>query len=439
MANPYAATIDIDQVYLNSGNSNAIKRNFWIWDATLGTAGAYRAISWGGSSYSMTGGTGTATDFLKVRSGNCFMTERLNGGAFIIEENDKIDGTTAPVVLGDQQMNSSIPQLSISLFDGKQKMTDGVLLRFGAHYSKDATEDYDMAKINNFNENLSLVRDGLYLSIESRPLPTTADTAWLAAWNLPAGQHKLVINPSDLSSANQNALLKDAYTGTELPIILDGQPSAHTFEINADTASKSLNRFMIIFKPVAVNPTEVTALSATTRPTGISVSWKVSQPSRLLYTELQGSSDGTSYQPLTTITAGLLSADGSYTWLDRNPYAGINHYRVRTLTLDGNARFSQTATAEWLAGSSVRILSNPSSDGRIRLILSNLPEGRYQLAVRKMNGAMIHQQYLDLSGSIATPEIDVDRSTRALTAGIYLVSIDNGKGLTQTFKWYYKP
>ena len=52
---------------------------------------------------------------------------------------------------------------------------------------------------------------------------------------------------------------------------------------------------------------------------------------------------------------------------------------------------------------------------------------------------MIQQQYRDLSGAIASPEIDLDRSSRALSAGIYLVSIDNGKGLTQTFKWYYKP
>ena len=439
MANPYPATIDVNQVYLNSGNSNAIKRNFWIWDANLGTAGAFRAISWGGSSYSMTGGTGTATDFLKVRSGNCFMTERLNGGAFIIEEKDKIDGTTAPVVLGDQQTNSAIHQLSISLFDGKQRMTDGALLRFGEDYSKDATEDYDMAKFNNFNENLSLVRDGRYLSIESRPLPKSADTAFITYWNLPNGEYRLVINPSDLNSTNLNASLRDAYTGTELPFTLNGQISEHKFEINTDTASKSLNRFIIIFKPVAANPTEVTELSAAPRPTGISVSWKVSQPSRLLYSELQGSNDGTTYHALTTITGGMMGADGSYTWLDRNPHAGINHYRVRTLTLDGNSKFSQTATAEWLAGSSVRLSSNPSADGRIRLILTNLPEGRYQLSVRKMNGAKIHQQYLDLSGSIATPEIDLDRSSRALSAGIYLITIDNGKGMKETLKWFYKP
>ncbi len=440
VGNPYAAAIDADLVYQNSGNNAVINRNFWVWDATLGTAGGYRAISYGASAYTMTGGTGTATDYLKIRSGQAFFVQKNgSGGSITIQESNKIDGSTAPIVLGNSAGTNAEAKLNITLVNGSEKMMDGVVLRLGSGYKHAPDEVYDMPKMNNFNENISLVNAGRYLSIESRPLPTTADTAWLAAWNLPAGQHKLIINPSDLSSSNLTALLKDAYTSTELPIALNGQPSEYPFEINADTASKSLNRFMIIFKPVAVNPTEVTALSATTRPTGISVSWKVSQPSRLLYTELQGSSDGTSYQPLTTITAGLLSADGSYTWLDRNPYAGINHYRVRTLTLDGITRFSQTATAEWLAGSSIRISSNPSSDGRIRLILTNLPEGRYQVSVRKMNGVMIHQQYLDLSGTIATPEINMDRTSRALSAGIYLISIDNGKGLKQTLKWIYKP
>ncbi len=357
----------------------------------------------------------------------------------VIQESNKINGSTAPVVFGGGSTQTTNPFINISLAEGSGKMTDGVAMRFGSHYSPSPDEAYDMPKMNNFNENLSLVRSDRYLSIESRPLPTTPDTAWLAAWNLPVGQHKLVMNTLDLSSANLNVSLNDAYTGRELPITLDGKPSEYNFEINADTASRSLNRFIIIFKPVAVNPVEVTSLSAASGPTGISVSWKVSQPSRLLYSELQGSNDGVSFQPLTTITGGMMSSDGSYTWLDRNPRAGINHYRVRTLSLDGNARMSQTITADWHAGSAVRLLSNPSSDGRIRLILTNLPEGRYQMSVRKMNGAMIHQQYLDLSGSVATPEIDLERSSGALAAGIYLISIDNGKGMKQTVQWIYKP
>ena len=75
----------------------------------------------------------------------------------------------------------------------------------------------------------------------------------------------------------------------------------------------------------------------------------------------------------------------------------------------------------------------------MRLILTNLPEGRYQLSVRKMNGALVHLQPIDMAGSVSTPEINMNGSSRALAAGMYLITIDNGKGMKQTVKWIYKP
>lgn len=437
VGNPFAAAIDADLVYQNSGNNAVINRNFWVWDATLGTAGGYRAISYSGSVYNVSGG-GTATNFLKIRSGQAFFVEKNNGGNLTIQESNKTDGSTAAVVLGGGSTTASHPQMNISLTDGTGKMTDGITLRFGANYKHTADEVFDVPKMNNFNENLSLVRSGRYLSIESRPLPTSADTAWLAVWNLPAGLHKLVINTSDINLASLHPALRDAYTGATLPIT-DGQPAEHTFEINADTASRNLNRFMIVFSPVATHPVEVLGISATPRPTGIGINWKVSQPGRLLYSELQGSRDGVNFRSLTAISGGMLEPDGSYAWLDRNPAVGINRYRVRTLSLDGSVRFSQQVTAEWQSATSVRMLSNPSSDGRMRLILTNLPEGRYQLSVRKMNGALVHLQPIDLAGSVSTPEINMNGSSRALVAGMYLITIDNGKGMKQTVKWIYKP
>ena len=190
VGNPFAAAIDADLVYQNSGNNAVINRNFWVWDATLGSAGGYRAISYSGSVYNVSGG-GTATNFLKIRSGQAFFVEKNNGGNLTIQESNKTDGSTAAVVLGGGSTTASHPQMNISLTDGTGKMTDGITLRFGANYKHTADEVFDVPKMNNFNENLSLVRSGRYLSIESRPLPTTADTAWLAVWNLPAGLHKL--------------------------------------------------------------------------------------------------------------------------------------------------------------------------------------------------------------------------------------------------------
>jgi Concanavalin A-like lectin/glucanases superfamily len=374
IGNPYAAAIDIDQVYQNSTNSTVITRNFWIWDATLGTAGGFRAISYGGSSYTMTGGSGTATDYLKVRSGGAFFVERNGaGGNISIEENDKIDGSTAPVVFGSGQSAADPSVLNIALLDGNGRMTDGAALRLGTTYKKQADEVYDMLKINNFNENLSIVRDGRYLSIESRPIPSSADTIFLSAWNLPAGNHRLSLRLDHKFSDNLTATLRDAYTGTTDTISLTGSTVEHPFEINADPGSSSLNRFSIVIATVAAPPVMVTTLQASPQPSGIRIDWKTSRTDGLLYSELQGSRDGSTFRSIGIVQPNSPVSGPGYSWLDKQPVAGINHYRVRTLSVDGTARFSNIVTADWNGAPGLSIFPNPATGGSMRLLMTNQP------------------------------------------------------------------
>jgi hypothetical protein len=252
VGNPYAATLDADQVYLNTGNSSVIQRNFWVWDATLGTAGGFHAISYGASSYAITGGSGTATDYLKVRSGNAFFVQKNGaGGTLSIEENDKVDGSTDPVVLGRQEAAEPEGILSVDILDTARRILDGAALRFGSAFLASPLEGCDMPKLNNFNENLSLIRSGRYLSIESRPWPAAADTAFLAAWNLAAGEHILSIEARNMLQNPLDARLFDAFTGQSTPLDLTGRRTEIPFRITADSASRSLTRFTIVFKGAA--------------------------------------------------------------------------------------------------------------------------------------------------------------------------------------------
>jgi hypothetical protein len=432
IGNPYASAIDIDQVYLNSGNNAVINRNFWIWDATLGTAGGFRAISYGGSSYTMTGGSGAATDYLKVRSGGAFFVERNGaGGNLSIEENDKIDGSTAPVVFGSGQSAGDPSVLNIALQDGNGRMTDGAALRLGASYKKEGNEVYDMLKINNFNENLSIVRDGRYLSIESRPIPSSTDTIFLSAWNLPAGNHRLSLRLDNKISANLTATLRDAYSGTTDTISLTGSIVEHPFEINADPGSFSLTRFSIEIAPVAAPPVMVTTLQASPQPTGILIDWKTSRNDGLLYSELQGSRDGLTFRNLGIVQPNTPVSGLGYNWLDKQPVAGINHYRVRTLSVDGTARFSNIVTAEWNGAPGLSIFPNPATGGSLRLLMTNQSAGDYQLDLYGPDGRLLHRQQIRHDGSVATYEISGNRSSSGRTSGIGFLTITDASGHRQ--------
>jgi hypothetical protein len=432
IGNPYASAIDIDQVYQNSGNNAVINRNFWIWDATLGTAGGFRAISYGVSSYTMTGGSGSATDYLKVLSGGAFFVERNGaGGNLTIEENDKIDGSTAPVVLGNEQPNTTPAVLNISLLDGNGRITDGVALRMGSGYQTKADETYDMLKINNFNENLSIVRDGRYLSIESRPIPNSPDTINLSAWNLPTGRHRLTMRAENMSQHKLTAFIRDAYTGTTDTLDLSGTGVEHGFDINSDTASKSLNRFSIVIAPVAAPTINVISLQANPQPAGIRIEWKTSKTDGLLYMELQGSSDGRTFRNL-----GLLQPTGgsiinSFSWLDRQPLSGTNHYRVRTLTQDGTVRFSAIVTADWNGTPGLSIFPNPATDGKIRLLMSNQPAGDYQLDLFGPDGKLLNHQQIRHDGTVSTYEIIGSLARHPRMSGIGFLTVTNASGIRQ--------
>lgn len=432
IGNPYASGIDIDQVYQNSGNNAVINRNFWIWDASLGTAGGFRAISYGGSTYTMTGGSGTATDYLKVKSGGAFFVERNGaGGSITIQENDKIDGTAAPVVLGSGQSSTSPGILHISLSDGNGRMTDGAALRLGSNYQTNADEAYDMLKINNFNENLSIVRDGRYLSIESRPSPKSTDTIFLSAWNIPMGNHRLSIRAENMVAANLTAVLRDAYAGTSDTLSMTGATVEHPFEINTDAGSISLNRFFIMIAPVAVPPVSITGLQAVTQPNGIRIEWKASRIDGLLYTELQGSRDGRTFRNLGVIQPNSGSGSNTFNWLDRQPMAGTNHYRVRTLTQDGTARFSSIVTADWNGTPGLSIFPNPATNGTIRLLMSNQPAGDYQVALHGPDGRLLLQQQIRHDGTVAAYEINGLQTTHRRSSGVGFISVTDASGKRQ--------
>ena len=432
IGNPYASAIDIDQVYQNSGNNAVINRNFWIWDATLGTAGGFRAISYGGSSYTMTGGSGTATDYLKVKSGGAFFVEKNGaGGNLTIEENDKIDGSTAPVVFGSGQSATYPSVLNINLLDGNGRMTDGAALRLGTAYKKQADEVYDMLKINNFNENLSIVRDGRYLSIESRPVPISPDTIFLSAWNLPAGNHRLTFKAENVISANLTAILRDAYAETTDTLSLTGSTLEHPFEINADPGSKSLNRFSIVIAPVAAPPVTITSLQATPQATGIRINWKTSRADGLLYSELQGSRDGSTFRSLGIVQPNGMTTGSGYNWLDKQPVAGINHYRVRTLSQDGTVRFSAIVTADWNGTPGLSIFPNPATDGTIRLLMSNQPAGEYQLDLFGPDGKLLHHQQIRHDGTVSTYEITGSQARHPKMSGIGFLTVTNASGIRQ--------
>jgi hypothetical protein len=111
--------------------------------------------------------------------------------------------------------------------------------------------------------------------------------------------------------------------------------------------------------------------------------------------------------------------------------AGTNHYRVRTLTQDGTARFSSIVTADWNGTPGLSIFPNPATNGTIRLLMSNQPSGDYQVALHGPDGRLLLQQQIRHDGTVAAYEINGLHSTHRRSSGVGFISVTDASGKRQ--------
>ena len=443
VGNPYAASINLDNMYNTGTNSNVINPTFYIWDATLGTTGAYRTLikNVPGPGYTETI-SGNGLPYLVVNSGQAFFVVPSSaGGSLIINESNKTSAVP-PTLFRPMGITGSVTsQLAIKLYQATgttlgQQM-DGVVARFNDIYNVSPTEVYDAAKINNFNENISLVRNNRYLSVESRPYPTKADTLFVPFWNLQTRDYALTITSKQFAGLNQTAVLMDKFTSTQKVIDLNDTTIIYPFSITSDPASSSLNRFIIVFTPsvpLAVSFTKINAsLFGLSK---VQVSWNTGSETAVKNYEIEKSSDGNSFGKAGTVVAKNAPAGAAYQWLDDAPVNGNNYYRIRSNDENGKFRYSNVAMVQLNAKRGIQVSPTVISNQHFTLSLNDVAAGNYRLMLTDASGREVYQKIITNAGGYNSQQIDLGKTFKA--AGVYNLSVSDAKGNGQNFRLVIK-
>lgn len=436
VGNPYASPIDLDAFYHNSGNSAVINQNFWLWDATLGTTGAYRSLSWNGvDAYDMIGGNGEpATDYLTLNSGQAFFVEKKAAGNVQIQESNKT--TTTPMTMFRQMGVSTVSNLSIKLYLATGStigiQADGVVARYNNIYSVSPNEIYDAAKMNNFNENLSLLRNGRYLSVESRPYPTQNDTLFVPFWGLSKRDYALTITSNYLNGLNQLANLYDAFTNTWTPIDMGaGATVTHLFTVTTDPASSSLNRFIIIMAPVGsgVLPVTFTNISATHNGSGILIDWHTATEMGTKSYDVEKSTDGVHFSKISNVPASA-TLGGHYQVPDQQPVKGNNYYRIRGNEESGKITYSSIVSVQLAGQKAIQVVPTLVSNQHFAVLFTNQPAGVYKIALTNTAGQQVFTKTTTTTSGNSMLDVNFNRSQ--VPAGIYTLTVtDAGKKAVQ--------
>ncbi len=440
VGNPYASPINLDALYNNSGNSTVIKPNFWLWDATIGGAGAYRTLSGDGmGNYTMTSiAGGVAADFLVVNSSQAFFVEKEGaGGDITIEESNKVATTAPPVMFRPTgTAGTGVSRLDIKLFQATGStvglQADGVVGRYNNIYSVSPNESYDAAKMNNFNENLSLVRNGRYMSIESRPYPTQKDTLFISFWNLKNRDYAFTISSTMFAGINQTALLIDNFTNTQTILDMNDGVVTYPFSVTSNVASSNLNRFLIVMAPVTVLPVTFTKINASLIGSKVQVSWATGSEFGVKNYSIERSADGTHFTTIGEVAAINAANGTSYQFADNQPLPANNYYRIRSNDADGKYAFSSIAAVQLNAKKGIQVMPTVITNQRFTLALNDQPAGNYQLIITNTAGQQVYQKMIKNMGGNNTQVIELGNT--AMPTGVYNLSVSGLNGNNQNFK-----
>lgn len=249
IGNPYASALDFDVFYKWGDNSANIKRQFWLWDASLGDAGNYRLIKYMNGQY-LSMPEGMPTDLTFIQSGTGFFVESREGfgGVVVITESHKTNLTPQPVnVLLSHARKPGLRVLLLRTEAGAPDVVmDEVASVMDDAYRKAPVDEDDVMRPGWSDGHLSILRDNLGLTLNACPIPKTVDTLSLQTNKLAEGSYLLRVILQDPGGQLGPAWLLDRQTRRMTALSTDGGGLVYPFTLGVEDTAFCAQRFRII-------------------------------------------------------------------------------------------------------------------------------------------------------------------------------------------------
>lgn len=420
--NPYASPLDLR----NLSRSSSIF--YYVWDPNRGGNygfGGFSTLSWDGSTDydavpANAGSYGSINNY--IASGQAFFVSGT-GGSIQITENAKTSATVSiipftPIGIPSQKLRSNLYSINT---DGSTSLADGVLTSFGNNYSN-KVDEMDARKMMNYSENLSLKREGHNLAIERRHSIQSTDTLFFSLDGIRKQQYRFEFIASQLSQTGLEAYIEDNYlkTRTLLNFI---DTTLLDFVIDNKAASAAPGRFQIVFGTSSgLLPVTFTNVKAYPKNGNIAIEWNVENETEIKYYEVEKSFNETLFIPTAVIIANDKPVGSSYNWIDVQPHAGYNYYRIKSTGTDGKIQYSKTVKSRLVNNNDgISIYPNPLSNGIIHIHFNNQMEGKYLLRLMNASGQVIESTVIEyISGNSNTGTISFKKN---IAHGLYRLNI----------------
>ena len=147
------------------------------------------------------------------------------------------------------------------------------------------------------------------------------------------------------------------------------------------------------------------SINANSSSDGILVNWKVAEEKEILRYEVERSLNGQSFFKEGSVTA---NGGSSYNWIDVLPLAGNAFYRVKSIGLSGEIKYSGIVKIVSAKEQSMFTLSpNPVIGNELKVLFKNQPKGLYGIQLTDASGRMVLKTSVLHSGGSSTQTINL--------------------------------
>jgi hypothetical protein len=135
---------------------------------------------------------------------------------------------------------------------------------------------------------------------------------------------------------------------------------------------------------------------------------------------LERSKDALHFSELYALTADAVRCQLPFDYADLDPFAGVNYYRLKMTTTDGQITYSNTvALMNELKGFDIlNITPNPVTNGYFILNMSSNEIADADIQIVDVQGRVVHQQSVHIVSGVNGIKIQVNK----LASGTYFIS-----------------
>jgi hypothetical protein len=418
VTNPYPSPIDWQLV---RAASTGITNFYTYWDPNYGTRGGFVTVS------------SSETGPLRyIQSGQAFFVESNGVGTPVVNmlESHKAAGNNNDVFLVPPPPAEAFAvQLYFTEPSNYRRLSDEADAWYSSNYSAAVNEE-DAREINNWDENIAILREGKKLAVEQRPVIVLRDTLPLFMSNMKQQPYEFEFRPQAFTNTALIAELVDNFLNLRTPLSVVA-PTTVSFAVTADPASAASNRFMVVFGPGRPLAIDVITIQAKAKNNGVQVDWQAKTETDMDKYEVEKSTDGLNFSKQNTTAAiGNSNVPVNYGWFDAVPVKGNNFYRVKAFDKSGAIKYTSIVNVNFgKLQPAINIVPNPVTTSSFGLQLTDLEKGAYTLILYNNLGQQVYNTKLQHDGGSVLKRIQPDGT---LANGSYRLLLlgDNNVRLT---------